>query len=66
MDKAEKVSATENSLTCPHFSSLFSSAHYVVDFLWLSGKLADNDYFFAEPKTFTWKSGKLTLKNRLT
>jgi len=25
----------------------------------LPGKIADNDYFFAEPKTFTWKSGKL-------
>jgi len=38
----------------------------VADLLWLPGKLADNDYFFAEPKTFTWKSGKLTQKNRLS
>ena len=43
-------------------SSLFSSAHSCGDLLLLPGKLADNDYFFAEPKTFTWKSGKLTEK----
>lgn len=45
-----------------NFLPYFHLRTYVAALLLLPGKLADNDYFFVEPKTFTWKSGKPTKK----